>query len=201
MAGADGYDRPVFLRKAALRPVPRWAVVDDLAIDALEETLGEAEEDLQRTLDGGYREMDRLQPELAEYLAGQVSSRNDELAQSVGYFLAVTVYLAFREAFPTRLTTVDESSLQLALSTLDVDEELRRNDPTEVLESDDVVAMGQPALVSYVQHHFDEALSQSEGGADLDAFDTVYRAILVEVIALSHAVRAPSGTAQDPALA
>jgi len=181
--------------------VPRWAVVDDLAIDALEETLGEAEEDLQRTLDGGYREMDRLQPELAEYLAGQVSSRNDELAQSVGYFLAVTVYLAFREAFPTRLTTVDESSLQLALSTLDVDEELRRNDPTEVLESDDVVAMGQPALVSYVQHHFDEALSQSEGGADLDAFDTVYRAILVEVIALSHAVRAPSGTAQDPALA
>lgn len=201
MAGADGYDRAVFLRKAALRPVPRWAVVDDLAIDALEETLGEAEEDLQRTLDGGYREMDRLQPELAEYLAGQVSSRNDELAQSVGYFLAVTVYLAFREAFPTRLTTVDESSLQLALSTLDVDEELRRNDPTEVLESDDVVAMGQPALVSYVQHHFDEALSQSEGGADLDAFDTVYRAILVEVIALSHAVRAPSGTAQDPALA
>jgi len=201
LAGADGYDRPVFLRKAALRPVPRWAVVDDLAIDALEETLGEAEEDLQRTLDGGYREMDRLQPELAEYLAGQVSSRNDELAQSVGYFLAVTVYLAFREAFPTRLTTVDESSLQLALSTLDVDEELRRNDPTEVLESDDVVAMGQPALVSYVQHHFDEALSQSEGGADLDAFDTVYRAILVEVIALSHAVRAPSGTAQDPALA
>ncbi|MEQ8454548.1 MAG: hypothetical protein RLP09_13000 [Sandaracinaceae bacterium] len=191
----------MFLRKAALRPVPRWAVVDDLAIDALEETLGEAEEDLQRTLDGGYREMDRLQPELAEYLAGQVSSRNDELAQSVGYFLAVTVYLAFREAFPTRLTTVDESSLQLALSTLDVDEELRRNDPTEVLESDDVVAMGQPALVSYVQHHFDEALSQSEGGADLDAFDTVYRAILVEVIALSHAVRAPSGTAQDPALA
>ncbi|MEQ8727324.1 MAG: hypothetical protein RID81_38955 [Sandaracinaceae bacterium] len=191
----------MFLRKAALRPVPRWAVVDDLAIDALEETLGEAEEDLQRTLDGGYREMDRLQPELAEYLAGQVSSRNDELAQSVGYFLAVTVYLAFREAFPTRLTTVDESSLQLALSTLDVDEELRRNDPTEVLESDDVVAMGQPALVSYAQHHFDEALSQSEGGADLDAFDTVYRAILVEVIALSHAVRAPSGTAQDPALA
>jgi len=191
------YARVVFLRKAALRPVPRWAVVDDMAIDALEEALGEAEEDLQRTLDGGYREMDRLQPELAEYLAGQVSSRSDELAQSVGYFLAVTVYLAFKEAFPTRLGTVDEASLQLALSTLDVDEELRRNDPTEVLESDDVVAMGQPALVNYVQHHFDEALSQSEGAADLDAFDAVYRAILVEVIALSHAVRSPSGSAHD----
>jgi hypothetical protein len=191
----------VFLRKAALRPVPRWAVVDELAVDALEEQLGDGDERLQEVLDAGYREMDRLQPFLAEWLAQQVSSRADELAQSVGYFLAVTVYLAFREAFPTRLQQVDEISLQLAMDTLSTDEELRANDPHEVMESDDVVAMGQPALVGYVQHHFDEALGQAEDEVDLDAFDGVYRAILVEVIALSHAVRSPDGAAHDTILA
>ena len=191
----------MFLRKAALRPVPRWAIVDDLALDALEEELGDGEANLQTTLDHGYREMDRLQPELAEWLADQVSSHSDELAQSVGYFLAVTVYLAFKEAFPTRLGHVDDSSLHLAIDTLEADEELRANDPMEVLESDDVVAMGQPALLGYVQHHFDEALSQADEEADLDAFDVVYRAILVEVIALSHAVRGPAGESQQPILA
>lgn len=191
----------MFLRKAALRPVPRWAVVDDIAIDALEESLGDSEEGLQQALDAGYREMDRLQPHLAEWLASQVSSRRDELAQSLGYFLAVTVYLAFREAFPTRLETVDELSLKLAIDTLSADEELRANDPSEILESDDVVAMGQPALLGYVQHHLDEALSQADDDVDLEAFDVVYRAILVEVIALSHAVRSPGGEAHQRILA
>lgn len=172
-----------------------------MAIDALEDSLGDGDDALQRSLDVGYRDMDRLQPYLAEWLAGQVSSRSDELAQSVGYFLAVTVFMAFREAFPTRIEAVDEASVRLALDTLDTDEELRANDPTEVLESDDVVAMGQPALVAYVQHHFDEALAQAEGDADLEAFDAVYRAILVEVIALSHAVRSPDGETHPSVLA
>ncbi|MEZ4340350.1 MAG: hypothetical protein R3B82_27320 [Sandaracinaceae bacterium] len=191
----------MFFRKAALRPVPPWAVVDEMALDNLEASLGEDDEGLQEVLDAGYREMDRLQPHLAEWLAAEVSSEADELAQSVGYFLVVTVYLAFREAFPTRLDEVDEAALHIALETLEVDEELRAADPTEVLESDDVVAMGQPALLSYVQHHFDEAIAQADGSPDLDAFDTVYRAILIEVIALSHAVRAPDAQSQSRILA
>ncbi len=191
----------MFLRKAALRPVPAWAVVDEMALDGLEASLGEDDEGLQEVLDAGYREMDRLQPHLAEWLAAEVSSEDDELAQSVGYFLVVTVYLAFREAFPTRLGEVDEAALSIALETLEVDEELRAADPTEVLESDDVVAMGQPAVLAYVQHHFDEAIAQADGDPDLDAFDTVYRAILVEVIALSHAVRAPDAQSQSRILA
>lgn len=199
--GRGGYAGPVFLRKAALRPVPRWAVVDEMAIDALEEHLGDGEDRLQDVLDAGYREMDRTQPHLAEWLASQVSSRTDELAQSVGYFLAVTVYLAFREAFPTRLGMVDELSLKLAIDTLSADEELRANDPHEVMESDDVVAMGQPLVIGYVQHHFDEALTQADDAVDLDAFDAIYRAILVEVIALSHAVRSPDGETHEAILA
>lgn len=190
----------MFLRKAALRPVPSWAVVDDLAVDSLERRLGDDDASLQATLDGGYREMDRLQPDLAAFLSGEVSRRADELAQSVGYFLAVSVYLAFAEAFPTRLGKADAASIELALQTLEIDEELRANDPSEIYESDDVVAMGQPAITSYVQHHLDGALAQADG-PDLEAFDLVYRAILVEVIALSHAVLAPEGSERSAILA
>src|SRR4051812_26408594 len=49
----------LFVKKAALRPVPRWAVVDDVAVGAVEETLGEEGDRLQDSLDGAYREMDR----------------------------------------------------------------------------------------------------------------------------------------------
>lgn len=197
MRACARYDGLVFFRKAALRPVPPWAVVDEMALDGLEASLGEDDDGLQGVLDAGYREMDRLQPHLAEWLAGEVSSEADELAQSVGYFLVVTVYLAFREAFPTRLDEVDEAALHIALETLEVDEELRAADPTEVLESDDVVAMGQPNLVSFVREQVEAALEPDEDGeaadVDLDAVAVVYRAVLVEILALGQAVSAPRG--------
>lgn len=183
----------VFLRKAALRPVPKFAVVDEQSIDAVESILEDDEEDLQETLDSGYRELERKQPILANWLAEEVSHRSDEMAQSLGYFLVVTVFLAFREAFPTRLGQVDEGELKMALDTLETDEELRAQDPMEVLDSDDVVAMTQPALLDYVQHHLQEALAQAEEETDLEDMDRVYRAILVEVIALSHVVQGPPG--------
>lgn len=166
------------------------------AVEAQLEDDGDA---LQRTLDSAYREMDRKQPDLAQWLAQQVSDRNDDLAQSLGYFLVVTVYLAFREAFPTRLGAIDETQLTLAIETFDADEALRREDPSEVMETDDVVAMTQPALVHFVQHHLEEAIEQAGESPDLEAFDHVYRTVLVEVVALSHAVAPPEGVAPPSA--
>ncbi len=194
------YIRGVFLRKAALRPVPKYAVVEAQAIEAVEQALEDDEESLQEALDTGYRDLDRRQPVLAGWLAEEVAHRADEMAQSLGYFLAVTVFMAFREAFPTRLGEVDEGALQIALDTLEADEELRADDPLEVLDSDDVVGMTQPALIDWVQHHLQEALEQSGDDADLDDLDRIYRAILVEIITLSHAVQGPPGQV-DEALA
>lgn len=178
--------------------MPGHAIVDDSAILAIEDALDTQEEQLQSLLDDGYRDLDRRQPVLGAFLADEVSTRSDEMAQSLGYFLAVTVYLAFKEAFPTRLGEVDESSLQMAVDTLEADEELRANDPTEVLDSDDVVAISQPAVLNFVQHHLTEAIDQAGDDADLDDLDRIYRAVLVEVIALSHAVRSPNGEAGPP---
>lgn len=195
----------LFVRKAALRPVPPWAVVDENAIGAVEDSLGDdsdeggTESELQSALDGAYREMDRLQPALARFLAEEVAEREDDLAQPVGYFLVVTVHMAFREAFPTRMKEIDQNALEVAIATLDADEELRKDDSAEMMESDDVVAMTQPALLHFVQHHLEQALEQAGGESDLEAFDTIYRAVLVEVVALSHAVLPPEGVAPTSA--
>lgn len=183
----------MFLRKAALRPVPRWAIVDEDVIASVEASLEDDEKNLQESLDRGYSELDRLQPTIALWMADELSRMGDELVQSVGYFLSVTVYLAFREAFPTRLREVDEGMLRIAEATLTADEELRAEDPLEILDSDDVLAISQPSLIAYVQHHVGEALDQGEGEVDLDELDRVYRALLVQVIALSHAVASPTG--------
>jgi hypothetical protein len=101
--------------------------------------------------------------------------------------------MAFREAFPTRLHAVSEDDLRIALETLAVDEKLRENDPLETLESDDVVAMAQPAVLAFVQHHVEEAIEQADAEISTEDLERAYRAILVEVIALSHSVASPSG--------
>lgn len=188
----------MFLRKAALRPVPRWAIVDEDVIATVEASLEDDEKNLQESLDRGYSDLDRLQPTIALWMADELSRMGDELVQSVGYFLSVTVYLSFREAFPTRLREVDEGMLRIAEATLTADEELRAEDPMEILDSDDVLAISQPSLVAYVQHHVGEALDQGEGEVDLDELDRAYRALLVQVIALSHAVASPTGELGPP---
>jgi hypothetical protein len=167
-------------------------MVEPHFIEAVESALDE-DGKLQNRLDLGYRELDRRQPTLSGWLSSELSVGHDETVQSLGYFLIIAVYLAFREAFPTRLHEVDDGSLQIALDTLTADEELRANDPTEILESDDVVAISQPSMVAFVQHHVQEALEQSKGELDLGELDRIYRAVLVQVIALSHSVASPAG--------
>ncbi|MEM6960729.1 MAG: hypothetical protein AAF355_06410 [Myxococcota bacterium] len=188
----------MFFRKAALRPVPGWAVVNEHALDSLELGLEEGSESLQNILDKGYRDLDRRQPSVGLWLAEEVSKIEDELVQSLGYFLVVAVYLAFREAFPRRLHEVDQEGLRLAEDTLDADIELRAQDPLEVLDTDDVVRLAQPALLRFIQHHMQEAVEQSTEDVDLDELDRLYHTILVEVVALSHAVASPTGEVGPP---
>ena len=188
----------LFLQRAALRPVPAHARVDEIALASVEEELDRDETQVQDVLDRAFREFDRRQPELVAYLSAELAERKDELAQSLGYFLVVTVYMAFREGFPTRLGHVTKDELESALVSLEADEDLRANDPKETLESDDVIAMGQPILLEFIQTHVSEALDgASEAELNLDDLDAVYRALLIEVIALSHAVDANDGNVPE----
>ena len=183
----------MILQKAALRPVPPYAIVDANTLHALELTLDENEAQLQEILDRAFGDMDRRQPTIAGWLSDSLAQTDDELVQSLGYFLIVTVYLAFREAFPVRLTEVDDNALEMASATLEIDEEIRAADPTEILDSDDILAMSQPSVLAYIQHHIDEALGQAEEEINIEELEHMYRSILIQVIALSHAVTSPSG--------
>lgn len=188
----------MFFRKAAIRKIPTWAIVDDFAIERAEAALSADAPTLQDSLDRLFRSFGHEQPALSDYLAEEVSELGHELSQSLGYFLIAAIFRVFIEAFPERLDKVDEQALRIAVETLAADEALRADDPHEILESDDLVAMNQPALVEFVQGHLRDAYDQAEDDVPIEELDRVYRAALVEIIALSHAVISPEGVSGPP---
>ena len=76
---------------------------------------------------------------------------------------------------------------------LTLDEELRRADPAESLDSDDVIAMEQPHVLSFVHEHIDATLEAHAENIDVDDVHAIYRLVLLEILALSYAVERPSG--------
>ena len=182
--------------RAAIHPVPSHAVVPKEAIETLEAEFAQSD-DLEERIDRAFGSLDSRQPALAGYLANEIDEIDDETAQALGHFLGVAVHEAFSGAFGKRLRSVDDSSVAMATGSLEADEELRRGSPDEVLESDDVVAISQPHMVAFVREQLDAVLEPDEEGdapeVDLEAVHKVYRAILVEILALSQAVDAPVG--------
>lgn len=182
--------------RAAIRAVPSHAVVLQRSVDAVEAVFTDAE-DLEERVDQAFARIDQRQPALARFLARSLDGLRDETAQALGHYLGVAVYEAFRHAFGDRLGTLDEGALEVARGSLEVDEDLRKGSPDESLESDDVVALGQPHLIAFVRAQVEAATEPDEDGTpadvDLDAVHAVYRAMLVEVLALSHAVAPPTG--------
>jgi hypothetical protein len=101
------------------------------------------------------------------------------------------VWLAFERNFEGRLDEVQDEELAAAEQALTLDEELRRVDPAEAVDSDDVVAMEQPDVLAFVHEHLDNALEAHAGDVDVDDVHAIYRVVLIEVLALSYAVRPP----------
>lgn len=182
--------------RAAIRAVPPHAVVSQRSVEAVEAVFTDAD-DLEERVDQAFTRIDQRQPALARYLARTLDGIHDDTAQALGHYLGVAVHEAFRHSFGDRIGALDESSFEVARGSLEVDEDLRKGSPDESLESDDVVALGQPHLVAFLRAQIEAALEPDEDGvpadADLDAVHFVYRAMLVVVLALSHAVAPPAG--------
>lgn len=187
--------------RSAIRPVPSHAQVSRESIDAAEGELSERG-DLEAQVQQGARDLERLQPHLARWLSGALDGVRDETAVALGQYLTVICWRAFTEGFGQRVGRVDEVTLAAVSATFDCDEELRRGAADEMLESDDVVAIGQPHLVSFVREQVEAALEPDEDGeaadVDLDAISAVYRAVLVEILALGQTVSPPRGTVSMP---
>jgi hypothetical protein len=196
-----------WVRGAAIRPVPAYAVVPQATLAAVERELARDEDDARSELDLAFHRFEETQPHLAAKMGDVLARPIDETALALGYFLSIAIWLAFERAFGERLAVVSEDALKATETALALEEELRASHSDEPLELDDVVAMEQPGILGFVNEHVEAALDPQRGGVeaedeeegdeiDVDDVHLVYRAILVLTLALSHAV-APKGGALD----
>lgn len=189
----------MWVRGAAIRPVPAYAVVDREILDRIEEELAENGLPPKPDLDDAFGRFEHTQAALAQ-LAAQVLARPlDETALALGYFLTIAVWLGFERAFGARLAEVTDQELEAAQSALNLEEELRATHAHEPLELEDVMAIEQPGILAFINEHVEAALEPGDGESrearevDVDDVHAVYRNVLVMTLALSHAVAPASG--------
>jgi hypothetical protein len=187
----------MWVRGAAIRPVPRYAVV---AASTLEKIEGELADDSPRAhgeLDGAFARFESTQPHLADAISQVLSKPLDETALALGYFLSIAIWLSFERTFgEARLREVSVDALGATREAILLEEELRAAHGDEPLDLDDVVSIEQPNVLAFVHDHVDAALdpnARAESGAepreiDVDDVHSVYRAVVLLTLCLSHAV-------------
>jgi hypothetical protein len=185
----------VWVRRAAIRPVPSYAQVPARVLSEIEDQLAEDDDDSRKQLDDAFTRFEQTQPALAERISTVLSGPLDETALALGYFLTLAVWLAFDEVFAQDLEEVTDTALAGVEESLNLDEQIRLTDPAEALDSDDVIAMEQPDILAFVQEHLDAALEANAHEVDVDDVHSIYRVVLIEVLALSYAVRPPANWA------
>jgi hypothetical protein len=175
--------------------VPPYAQVPSRALAEVEDRLGEDDDAARGRLDEAFSRFEETQPALADRISTALSKPLDETALALGYFLTLAVWLSFDDVFGGDLNEVSELALVGVEESLKLDEQIRLSDPAEAVDSDDVVAMEQPDILAFVHEHLDAALEANASDVDVDDVHAIYHMVLVEILALSYAVRAPSNWA------
>jgi hypothetical protein len=191
----------MWVRGAAIRPVPRWAVVASSTLEAIERDLADDSATARAELDGAFARFESSQPHLADAVSQVLARPLDEPALALGYFLSISVFLAFERSFgATRLREVSPDCISATEAAITLEEELRAAHGDEPLDLDDVVSIEQPHVFAFVHEHVDAALdpgggTQLEGGppsepreVDVDDVHAVYRCVVLLALCLSHAV-------------
>lgn len=182
----------VWVRRAAIRPVPAYAQLPLRALTTVEDELGEDDAEARARLDEAFARFERTQPSLADRISRALNGPLDETALALGYFLTLAIWLAFDRIFGKDLAEVSETALRSVEEALQLDEQIRLSDPAEAVDSDDVVAMEQPDVLTFVHEHVDAALEANADEVEVDDVHAVYHIVLVQVLALSYAVRPPA---------
>lgn len=171
----------MLIQPGALSPVPSYASVPPQAVAAVLQRLT-AVASMQQPLDRAFRRLEAEQPELAGFIAGELSELEQPEAQALGYFLFLLVFLAFEEAFGRRLRRLEAEDLDAAIECLVADGEVRSQTCPAGSYSEDVVAVGQPALMDMLRGEIKAAAER------IPEVDPILQALLVEVVALTTAV-------------
>ena len=183
----------MWVRRSAIRPVPRYARVSESSVRSIEASFAAADARARQLARASFERLTAQQPALTEYLAHELRDSLDDTALALGHMLAVAVFVSFENFAGSALRSLSRESVAAAELSLAADEELRRTDPQDALDSEDIVAIDQPALLAFVNEHIGRTLDQHARDVDVDDVDVVFRAILVEIVALSHAIAPPPG--------
>jgi hypothetical protein len=188
----------MWVRGAAIRPVPRYAIVGAGTLEQIERSLADESPEARAELYGAFARFESTQPELSDAISQVLSRPLDETALALGYFLSIAVWLAFERTFGSeRLREVTADALAATDGAIKLEEELRAAHGDEPFDLDDVVSIEQPGVLAFVHEHVDAALEprshEGEIGAeprevDADDVHAVYRAIVLLTLCLSHAV-------------
>ena len=184
----------MWVRGAAIRPVPTFAVVGKSILDSVEHELADDSALAQGELDRAFARFEATQPDLADTISHVLSKPLDETALALGYFLSIAIWLAFERTFgPSRLLAVSCDALNATDEAIRLEEELRAAKGDEPLDLDDIVSVQQPNVLAFVHEHVEAALDirdagGPEGDIDVDDVHSVYRAVVLLTLCLSHAV-------------
>jgi hypothetical protein len=189
----------MWIRGAAIRPVPPHALIEPRLMAEVEAEVGEGES--HEALTRWQARYEAEQPTMASRLSALLDDVDDETAVAVGFFLEIVIYATFVRAFAARLRPVSLDLLRGTEESVRVEEELRADHPEEPLEVDDVLRAEQPAIVTFIEEHMaavletdDDGDAQDVAGAavDVEELQRVYRHVMITVLTLSHAVMAPA---------
>jgi hypothetical protein len=193
----------MWVRGAAIRPVPRYAVVDATTLETIEHELADDSPAARGELDGAFARFESTQPHLADAISRVLSKPLDDTALALGYFLSIAIWLAFERTFgEARLREVSEDAIDATAQAIKLEDELRAAHGDEPFDLDDVVSIEQPNVLAFVHEHVDAALdpalqgggvpsetgASEEGDVDVDDVHNVYRAVVLLTLCLSHAV-------------
>ena len=87
--------RNMWVRGAAIRPVPRYAVVDAATLAQIERELADDSPHARSELDGAFARFETTQPHLADAISHVLSKPLDDTALALGYFLSIAIWLAW----------------------------------------------------------------------------------------------------------
>jgi hypothetical protein len=196
----------MWVRGAAIRPVPRYAVVGAGSLEQIERELADDSAGARDALDAAFARFESTQPHLADAICRLLSKPLDEPAMALGYFLSISIWLAFERTFSeTRLREVSPDALRATEEAIELEEELRAAKGDEPFDLDDVVSIEQPGVLGFVHEHVDAALDPRgpctlQGRAreaNVDDVHAVYRAIVLLTLCLSHAVVPVDGASRS----
>jgi hypothetical protein len=173
--------------------VPSFARIPKHALEQVRHELLIEGKAAHQHLDRAFERFEESQPALSRHVGDILGRPLGEATTALGFFLSLAVWMAFDRCHGSSLNSISTDELRSTRELVSLDENLRESEPTEPLETDDVIAMEQPALVQFVHEHIEATLDLRGKAVDADELQMIYRMVLIEMLALSYAIKTPTG--------